>query len=84
MPTNTTNASAKEDYTDRLRQLTDAELQAEWADYRGRYDPLRTELAQRRIATRDLRTRKLSHLIGNARMREVVAKLKREMEKRSA
>jgi hypothetical protein len=80
MPQDSTTASGTKDaYARRLRLLTDAELRSEWTQYRRQYDPLRTELAQRRMIARDLRTRKLSHLIGSERLRETVAKLTQEM-----
>jgi ribosomal protein L29 len=69
----------RDDYARQLRELSDEQLREEWRDYRCRYDPLRTELAQRRLAARDLHTGKLSHLIGNQRLRETVAKLTSEM-----
>jgi hypothetical protein len=72
----TPESSAKDAYARRLRLLTDAELRSEWTHYRRQYDPLRTELAQRRMIARDLRTRKLSYLINGQRMREAIAKLK--------
>jgi ribosomal protein L29 len=71
----------KREYQEHLRGMSDDELAAEWTSYRRRYSPLRSELAQRRIAARDLHTGRLSHLIGNQRMREVVAKLSKEMER---
>jgi hypothetical protein len=82
MTTNKTNSNGagRDTYALRLRQLSDAELREEWRDYRRRYDPLRSELAIRKLAARDLQPGKLSHLIGNQRMRETVSKLKQEME----
>jgi hypothetical protein len=73
--------SDQREYELHLRQLSEAELLAEWADLRSRYNPVRTELAQRQIAIREARSSSLRRLVGGKRMRETVAKLKEQMSK---
>jgi ribosomal protein L29 len=69
----------KREYAERLKEMSDEDLTAEFADLRRRYNPVRTELAMRQIAVRERKSKTLRHLIGTTRMKAAVAKLKVEM-----